>query len=96
MTFAASLQAHLEEWRAGVDGSRERRWLGWADGIYPAYRQLAREVVRDDKVRLHTFADHLRSSQAFALNLFLPFRTGSRFRLSELVSETIGNEFAVE
>ena len=94
--FAVSLQAHLEEWRAGLDGSRERRWPVWTDGIHPDYRQLAVEVVREDEVRLHTFADHLRSSQAFALNLFLPFRKGSRSSLSDLVSETIGSKFAVE
>ena len=40
-SFAESLQAHLKEWRAGVDGSRDRTWPVWTDGIYPAYRELA-------------------------------------------------------
>ena len=78
-----------------MDGLRGRQWPDWTDRIYPAYRRLAGEVVRDDGVRLHTYADHLRSSQAFAFNLFLPFREGSRSSLSNLVSETVGTEFTV-
>ena len=88
-SFAASLQAHLEEWRHGMDGSRDRMWHHWSEGIYPAYRPLAEEVVHSDSVRLHTYAAHLRSSQTFALNLFLPFREGSRSRLSDLVSKMV-------
>ena len=95
-SFANSLQAHLEEWRVGVDGSRDRIWPGWTDGIYPEYRQTAEEAVRDDEVRLHTYADHVRSSQAFAFNLFLPFREGNRSKLSDLVSETVGERLSIE
>lgn len=95
-SFAESLQAHLEEWRAGVDGSRDRTWSVWTDGICPAYRELAREVVRDDEVRLHTHADHLRSSQIFAFNLFLPFREGEKSKLSDLVSKKIETGFSIE
>ncbi len=95
-SFAESLQAHLEEWRAGVDGSRDRTWSVWTDGICPAYRQLAEDVVRDDEMRLHTYANHLRSSQIFAFNLFLPFREGEKSKLSDLVSETIDTGFSIE
>ena len=73
-SFAEALQDHLEEWRSGVDGSRRRYWDHWADGVYPEYRELALAVARDDEVRLHRYAAHLRSSQVFAFNLFLPFR----------------------
>ena len=95
-SFASSLQAHLEEWRRGVDGSRSRMWSHWSQGIYPAYRQLAEEVVRADSVRLHTYAGHLRSSQAFALNLFLPFREGSLSRLSNRMGEIVGARLSIE
>ena len=95
-TFAVTLQAHLEEWREGVDGSRRRMWDHWYEGIYPDYRQLALEAVRADSVRLHRYASHLRSSQAFALNLFLPFRTNSKARLSEHVSKILGEELSIE
>lgn len=95
-SFAESLQKHLEDWRAGMDGSRDRTWPVWTDGICPGYRELAREVVRDDEVRLHTYANHLRSSQIFAFNLFLPFREGEKSKLSDLVSETIDTGLSIE
>ena len=95
-SFASSLQAHLEEWRHGVDGSRSRMWSHWSQGIHPDYRQLAEEVVRTDSVRLHRYAGHLRSSQVFALNLFLPFRKGSLSRLSNRLSEILGTRLSIE
>lgn len=95
-SFAESLQAHLKEWRAGVDGSRDRTWPAWTDGIYPAYRELAERVVQKDGVRLHRYASHIRSSQIFALNLFLPFREGNRSKLSDYVSRVIGARLDIE
>ena len=95
-SFASSLQSHLEEWRHGVDGSRNRMWDHWTQGIYPAYRQLAEEVVRTESVRLHRYAAHLRSSQVFALNLFLPFRKGSLAGLSSRLSEIVGTRLSIE
>ena len=95
-SFASSLQAHLEEWRLSMDGSRSRMWSHWSQGIYSAYRQLAEEVVRTDSVRLHRYASHLRSSQVFALNLFLPFRKGSSAGLSSRLSEIVGTRLSIE
>ena len=95
-SFASSLQAHLEEWRHSVDGSRSRMWSHWSQGIYPAYRRLAEDVVRTDSVRLHRYAGHLRSSQVFAFNLFLPFRKGSLSRLSSRLSEIVGARLSIE
>ncbi len=94
--FAARLQAHLEEWRAQVDGSRSRYWSHWTDGIFPAYRELAEQVVHDDQVRLHKQAPHVRSSQAFAFNLFLPFRERHLDRLSELVNRQVGARLSID
>ena len=95
-SFANSLQAHLEEWRSGMDGSRDRMWHHWPDGIYPTYRALAEDIVCADSVNLHEYAAHLRSSQVFAFNLFLPFREGSRSQLSDRVSEMIGTPLSIE
>ena len=95
-SFAEALQSHLEEWRYGVDGSMHRDWDHWADGIYPEYRELAEAAVRDDEVRLHRYASHLRSSQVFAFNLFLPFREGNREHLSRRVGKVIGADLAIE
>ncbi len=85
----------MEEWRYGVDGSRGRWWDHWSQGIYPAFRSLAEEVVRADSVRLHKHAAHLRSSQMFALNLFLPFHRGSLSRLSDRVCEIVGVRLSI-
>ena len=71
-------------------------WRHWSEGIYPAYRPLAEEVLRTDSVKLHKYAAHLRSSQMFALNLFLPFRKGSLSRLSNRVSEMLGARLSIE
>lgn len=94
--FERRLEAHVKEWRARVDGSRHRYWKHWTRGIYPAYRDLAETSVRADAVRLHNQAAHLRSSQAFAFNLFLPFREGKRAQLSEHVSRLLGSQLTIE
>ena len=86
------------EWRSGIDGSKSRDWDHWADGIYPEYRDrdLAQAIIRNDEVRLHRYAAHLRSSQVFAFNLFLPFREGKREHLSRRVSAVIGDDLSIE
>ena len=94
--FGRSLEAHLRRWRAGIDGSRDREWPHWSDGIHPAYRALAEDVVRADSVKLHRHAAHLRSSQMFAFNLFLPFRDEGRERLSDRVGGMIGAPFRID
>ena len=95
-TFAETLQGHLENWRANVDGSRRRWWNRWTDGIYPAYIGAADEAIRADAVRLDSNIAHLRGSQAFAFNLFLPFRVGSRPVLSDHMSRTIGVSVSID
>ena len=71
-------------------------WAQWTDGIHPEYRGLAERVRVDDEVKLHDYAAHLLSSQAFAFNLFLPFRDGKRERLSECVSDLVGTRLLVD
>ena len=95
-SFAVSLQEHLKDWRREVDSSSDRMWRSWTDGIYPEYRQIAEEVVSADSVKLHRYAAHLRSSQIFAFNIFLPFRQGNRARLSERISEAIGTGITID
>ena len=95
-SFAGRLQRHLEGWRFRVHGSRGRQWRYWTEGIYCKYRRLAEEVVRVDGVRLHSHAAHLRSSQIFAFNLFLPFRKGSRSKLSDVLSGAIDARLSIE
>ena len=93
--FAVSLRAHMDEWSAGMC-RRPPMWAQWTDGIHPDYRGLADRVRVDDEVKLHDYAAHLLSSQAFAFNLFLPFRDGKRERLSECVSDLAGTRLHVD
>ena len=93
--FANSLRAHMDEWCAEV-GSRPLSWAKWTDGIYPDYRALAEKAVHADSVKLHEYAAPILSSQAFAFNLFLPFREGSRERLSERFSEIVGARLTID
>ena len=93
--FALGLRAHMEEWCAGICHSPPM-WPHWTDGIHPEFRDLADEVRVADEVRLHDHAAHLLSSQAFALNLFLPFREGNREQLSECVGALIGARLFVD
>ena len=93
--FARSLQRHMDIW-CDRSGQRPRMWRKWTDGIHPTYRKLAAEVVVADSVGLHEEAAHVRSSQAFAFNLFLPFREGGRFRLSERMGELVGTQLQID
>ena len=85
----------MDEWCAEV-GSRPLSWAKWTEGIYPDYRALAEKSVRADSVKLHEYAARILSSQAFAFNLFLPFREGSRERLSQRFSEIVGARLTIE
>ena len=93
--FANSLRRHMDEWRDDV-GNRRRSWAKWTDGIYPDYRTLAERSIHADSVRLHKYAANILSSQAFAFNLFLPFREGSKERLSERFSRMVGIRLTID
>ena len=95
--FAQRLRAHMAVWRARTDGGdRSIMWPRWTDGIYAPYRDLASTVQRSDDVRLHKYAPHLLSSQAFAFNLFLPFWEGNRRRLSACVSALAATRLTID
>ena len=65
-------------------------------GIFHEYRNLGRMAVRADSVALHDHAAHLLSSQAFAFNLFLPFREGATDTLSQRVSILVGDKLQID
>ena len=71
-------------------------WANWTDGIYRDYRTLGRKAAKADSVVLHDYAGHLFSSQAFAFNLFLPFREGRLERLSRRVSDLLGEDMNLD
>ena len=85
----------MDEWCADV-GNRPLAWAKWTDGIYPDYRALAEKSARADSVKLHEYAAHILSSQVFAFNLFLPFREGSKERLSQRFSEIVGARLTID
>ena len=93
--FSADLQAHMEAW-CDRAGRRPPSWNRWTDGLHPRLRDAAEQAVVADSVVLHDSAAHLRSSQAFAFNLFLPFRDGGREPLDRLLSRRLGERLAVD
>ncbi|MBT9559005.1 MAG: hypothetical protein IV100_23440 [Myxococcales bacterium] len=68
----------------------------WEDGIHPGFRDAAIAVVAEDEVKLHDFAAALTSSQMFALNLFIPWRSGVRTGLENLVGRALGERVSLE
>ena len=90
-----ALRRHMESW-PGFAGVRHLMWDNWQDGIYQDNRNLAGETVKADSVKLHDYAAYILSSQAFAFNLFLPFREGKREGLSRLVSGLIGHGLIID
>jgi hypothetical protein len=94
--FARALTAHMREWRQRHGGSNHNFFADWSDGIYPDFREDAIRAAKEDEVRLHDHAAAITSSQAFALNLFIPWRRGSRAALDGLVSTALGEQIVVE
>ena len=93
--FSADLHRHMDAW-CGETGRRPPNWNRWTDGVHPKLRDAAEQAVVADSVVLHDHAAHLRSSQAFAFNLFLPFREGGRERLCECLGDLLGVRLAID
>ena len=106
--FAKGLTRHMCRWRRGFDGSTHPMFRTWEDGVYPAFRDFAGQVARTDRVKFHSHAAAVTSSQMFAFNLFLPFRaaaegavphgpaTRALTPLSRTISGVLGADFRVE
>ena len=93
--FSAALHKHMEAW-CDERGRRPPKWNRCTDGIHPKLRERAERAAVADSVALHDHAAHLRSSQAFAFNLFLPFRHGGSERLSAHLADLLPAPLAVE
>ena len=93
--FQRDLQDHLETWSENTGRPVTPKWVFWQDGIYPAYRRLLEDAVRNDPIELDDQIHHLRSSQAFAFNLFLPFRRKPSL-LSGPISELVGTRLTID
>ena len=93
--FAQDLHRHMLAW-AGFAGNASPYWIDWTDGIQQDHRRLALETVKADSVSLHNYAAHIRSSQVFAFNLFLPFREGRREELSHRVGALVDDELTID
>ena len=93
--FAESQLQHMRRWAGFVHG-QSYIWPRWTDGIFEEYRDLIMKAVREDSVALHEYSAHLLSSQAFAFNLFLPFREGVKGNLSKLVSGLVQDDLAID
>ncbi len=92
--FSSDLHKHMEAW-CDAAGRRPPRWNTWTDGVHPELREAAERAAAADSVSLHDHAAHLRSSQTFAFNLFLPFRARPA-ALSRCVGGLLGVDLSVE
>ncbi len=68
----------------------------WELNLHPALRGTARTLVADNRLRLHDYACALNSSQAFAMELFLPFVVGPRDGLEAFLEERLGHAVRVD
>jgi hypothetical protein len=83
-------------WRKRHHGSSHPIFRHWSDGVFEPLRDTAVRVVAEDKVRLHDHAAAVTSSQVFALNLFLPWRHGSRASLDACLSTALETPITVD
>jgi hypothetical protein len=68
----------------------------WLDNIHPALHPEALAVEAAGEAPLHPAVGALNSSQAFALNLGLPFAEGRREALDAFISSQLGRDVQVE
>jgi hypothetical protein len=62
----------------------------WQDGLHPQVVAEAERLVETGALPLHDYTRALNSSQAFALNVFLPFRVGRTNGLVAFLSGRLG------
>ena len=93
--FAQDLHRHMLAW-AGLARNASPYWTDWIEGIQQDHRRLALKAVKADSVSLHDYATHIRSSQVFAFNLFLPFLEARREELSRKVSALVDDELTID
>lgn len=67
----------------------------WQDGLHPAMVSEAEPLVDQGDLPLHDYAQALNSSQAFALNLFLPLRVGETGPFAHFISGHLGRPVSV-
>lgn len=94
--FQDRLQKHLERWGRSTGHPIVPKWVYWKHGIYKDHRKLADAMVRNGSVKPHDQIHHLRSSQVFAFNLFLPFQKGTRMELSKRMSALVGVQLTID
>ena len=53
----------------------KRRWRynDLSDNIFPPVRHGVQQVLYDNYIPLHDYINHVRSSQAFGINAFIPY-----------------------
>ena len=99
--FAIALQRRMMRRRATIEhGDPGHRtspvWDRWTDNLHPSIRANAAAMAADGTLPLHHMAHALRSSQSFAVNLFLPFVDGRRDALNAYLSTELNRQVVVD
>jgi hypothetical protein len=90
MMRARALREH------GDAGHRTSPLLGsWVENLHPAVQEEALVLVASGALPLHDYAHALNSSQAFAMNLFLPVRVGERREFEGFLQAELGRAVRV-
>ena len=71
-------------------------WPDWRSNLHPALLAPAEARVADGSLPLHDYAPALNSSQAFAMNLFLPLAGGDSGAFSDFLRAELGVDVVVE
>lgn len=71
-------------------------WPDWRANLHPALLSAASERVADGRLPLHDYAHALNSSQAFAMNLFLPLAVGDRAPFDRHLSERLARAVSID
>ena len=71
-------------------------WPDWRSNLHPALLAPAEARVADGSLPLHDYAPALNSSQAFAMNLFLPLAGGDSGAFSDFLRAVLGVDVVVE
>jgi len=71
-------------------------WPDWRANLHPSLRPLAKQRVASGELPLHGYAHALNSSQAFAMNLFLPVAGGAPSAFAAWVGRAVGLHVAIE
>ena len=93
--FQCKMESHLIDFKIGKQYLPSKSKKGWlyndiADNLFPPIRHGFLQYIYDEAMPLHDFINHVRSSQAYCINIFYPVLTQNPSSLLSLLGNKIG------